>query len=320
MLIDFKEITKFNFQSVIFNLTTLIFVLFLSSCTYKHTNDLTEDVNFTHFLKAGKSQIVFTDWAGPKLKIWIYRPIEVSENTPIVFVMHGTKRDGERYRDEWSKFAKAENFILIVPEFPRSDFPRANGYNLGNVVKGENGDLIPREQWAFSAIEPIFDKIKKMTENKTATYSMYGHSAGAQFVHRFVYFVPNARLTHAVAANAGWYTMPDLSVDFPYGLKGSGLSKEALNEALSSKLLVLLGTADTNPNHRTLRVTPEANAQGAHRYARGHSFVLAGKHRAKINQVPFNWSISYAPRIGHKNGQMASFASSFLTQDKTGNR
>ena len=38
---------------------------------------------------------------------------------------------------------------------------------------------------------------------------MFGHSAGGQFVHRFVQFKPNSRVNYAISANAGWYTVPD---------------------------------------------------------------------------------------------------------------
>ena len=50
-------------------------------------------------------------------------------------------------------------------------------------------------------------------------YALYGHSAGGQFVHRYVAFADAPRMESAVAANSGWYTMPDDGA-FPYGWGG----------------------------------------------------------------------------------------------------
>ena len=266
------------------------------------------------FLPSGKANMMFSGWQGPDLKIWTYRPADSTPNTPIVFIMHGTNRDGDRYRDEWVDLAEKEKFIVVAPEFPRAEFPGAIGYNLGYILTDEGGEPRPKDQWAFSAIEPIFDEVRRLTRTKNKTYAMYGHSAGAQFVHRFVFFVPEARLTRAVAANAGWYTLPTFDQDYPYGLSGTGLAPDTLNAALGSKLVVLLGTADNDPNHRSLRRTPEANAQGPHRFARGHTFFDTGKKRATQESVPFSWKIQYAPGIGHKNGLMANFAAGYLAQ------
>src|SRR5271155_4121645 len=43
------------------------------------------------------------------------------------------------------------------------------------------------------------------------TYYLYGHSAGGQFAHRLVLFMPNARYQRVVAANPGYYTMPQFN-------------------------------------------------------------------------------------------------------------
>ncbi|MFT6583203.1 MAG: hypothetical protein ACJAU6_003656 [Alphaproteobacteria bacterium] len=125
-----------------------------------------------------------------------------------------------------------------------------------------------------------------MTGNVSKSYAMYGHSAGAQFVHRFIYFTPDARLTRAVAANAGWYTMPGFDIAYPYGLGGAGLSPANLHRALSARLVVLLGMRDTDTSHRHLRRTEGANAQGPHRFARGQSFSPQGETRRRKTTPP----------------------------------
>ena len=51
-------------------------------------------------------------------------------------------------------------------------------------------------------------------------YSLFGHSAGAQVAHRFLYFIHPNRASRTVLANSGYYTMPIEEISYPYGLKG----------------------------------------------------------------------------------------------------
>lgn len=110
------------------------------------------------------------------------------------------------------------------------------------------------DQSAFRFIEPVFDKVQTLTGNRTKTYSLYGHSAGAQFVHRF--FEPTARVSKVVAANADWWTLADRNVDFPCGLKEApGIMEQSLKNALQSPLLVLPGANNNDPNDTNLNIT-----------------------------------------------------------------
>jgi hypothetical protein len=220
-------------------------------------------------------------------------------------------RDAERYRNEWIQHAKDYSFVLIAPEFSEREFPGDSGYNFGGTVDQE-GHSLPRPQWAFSLIEPIFDDVRRATGNRTERFYLYGHSAGAQFVHRYLYFVPGAHVAKVVAANAGWWTLPDLAVDFPYGLRGSVVDVAAMKSMLQRPLAVLLGSADNDPNHRRLRRTPEAMAQGLHRFARGHHFFNYGRRQAAALGVPFGWTLAVAPGIGHHDSGMSAFAVEWL--------
>ena len=156
------------------------------------------------------------------INVYYYVPASADPDSPIVFVFHGTNRNAEDYRD--TRISKAEQYNLMVfaPEYRSAFFPGSSGYNLGNVfTNGEN----PSEQtlndssiWTFSTIEPMFDSVISRTSNNSETYHLFGHSAGGQFVHRFVLFNPGARFGTAIASNSGWYTLPDATIEFPYGL------------------------------------------------------------------------------------------------------
>lgn len=261
-------------------------------------------------MSPGAGRFDFTQ-AGKTLPVWYYLPSDAKADTPVLFVMHGVKRDAERYRNEWLPHAQERGFILVTPEFSEKDFPGSDGYNTGNTMDSKDRPL-PRDQWSFSFIEPIFDAVKAATGNRSERYSLYGHSAGAQFVHRFMYFVPEARVNQAVAANAGWWTLPDLKTDFPYGLRGSVIDESGLKAMLGRPLVVLLGTEDTDPNHANLRRTPEALAQGAYRFARGQNFFAAGERQARALGVPLAWKLATAPGVGHVDKDMAPFAVDIL--------
>lgn len=249
--------------------------------------------------------------AGKTVPIWYYLPEKAGPDAPILFVMHGVNRDADRYRNEWQPHAQKFGFVLVAPEFSRAEFPGDDAYNFGGAVD-DQGRPQPPGQWSFNFIEPIFEAVKGASGNRSPQYSMYGHSAGAQFVHRFLYFVPQARVAHVVAANAGWYTLPDPKVNFPYGLHGSGVSDATLKAMLQRPLVLLLGTADTDPNHKNLRRTPEALAQGPYRFARGQNFYHYGQKQAAALGVPLGWKLATAPGIGHHDEGMAAFAVEWL--------
>jgi poly(3-hydroxybutyrate) depolymerase len=243
--------------------------------------------------------------------VWYYLPEHRDAHTPILIVMHGVTRHAERYRNDWLPHAKKYGVILVTPEFSEKNFPGAAAYAYGGAIDA-HGQRRPKEQWTFSFLEPLFDQVKLATSNSTATYYLYGHSAGAQFVHRYLYFVPKARVAKAVAANAGWWTLPDFSIQFPYGVKGRGLDVASVKKTLQAPLVILLGTADTDPNHPELRRTPEAMAQGPYRLARGKFFYAAGQKEAEALGVPLRWSLAYAPGVAHEDKGMAAYAVEWL--------
>jgi poly(3-hydroxybutyrate) depolymerase len=245
--------------------------------------------------------------AGKHVKVWYYSAPGLAADAPVVIVMHGVGRNGEDYLNDWAGAAAERHFLLAVPEFSKTEFPGDEGYNYGNTVD-RAGLALPREQWSFGMIEPIFDALLARTGHHAATYLLYGHSAGAQFVQRFLYFTPHARVAHAVAANAGWYMLPDLTVAFPYGLKGAPVTEADLRITLGRPFTVLLGEADVDPKAKALRHSPEADAQGPYRFARGHYFFRYGQSAATALKTPFGWSLATAPGIAHSDPGMTPFA------------
>ena len=194
----------------------------------------------------------------------------------------------------------------MAPAFSRDDFPNAAGYNLGAVFEGDGTTAREESLWAFSAIEPLFDHIVASLDGAQTHYSIYGHSAGSQFVHRFLFFKPDARVKRYIAANAGWYTFADPAIAFPFGLGGLEISEEAIQQALAKDVFIALGDKDSDPNSRLLNKSEGAMRQGPHRYARGQAFFAAAKALATEKGWKFGWSKREVKGVAHSNGDMAS--------------
>ena len=261
-------------------------------------------------VQAGSGSFIHPFAAGA-ITVWYHRPARAGEDAPIVFVLHGVGRNAEGYRASWMLLSERGGFVVLAPEFSREEYPDEWRYQHGNRVL-RDGTPLPEAQWGFTAIEEIFDAVGRANGFKARTYDIYGHSAGAQFVHRMVLFKPGARYRVAVAANAGWYTLPDFDVPYPYGLAGAGVDRRALEQALGRRLVVLLGDRDTDPGHRTLRRSPEAMRQGAHRFARGGAYFDRARRAAADLKAPLAWSLEVAPGVAHSNPRMAPFAAQWV--------
>jgi poly(3-hydroxybutyrate) depolymerase len=257
----------------------------------------------------GQGSFVFTDSKGDPEKpitVWYFRPESWDASKPVLFVMHGMLRNAESYRRAWLEPARAHDALLLVPEFASRHYSSA-AYNRGGVSLKEE-----ESKWTFALIENLFDHVRAATGLTRTNYLIYGHSAGGQFVHRFVAFVPRARFERAVAANPGYYTMPTFEKDFPYGLKRSPMTEERLRVALSRPLTLLLGDQDTNPDAPDLNRSAGAMEQGRHRLERGQNFFVAASQVAGERDVPFHWKLQVVPGVGHSNAGMAAAAAGIL--------
>ncbi|HSW84606.1 MAG TPA: alpha/beta hydrolase, partial [Usitatibacter sp.] len=149
-----------------------------------------------------------------------------------------------------------------------------------------------------------------------AGYVLFGHSAGGQFAHRMAMFRPDNRATAIVAANPGWYTMPEWRKEkaapntepFPYSLVGSPAGEGELRKALSRKLYLILGEKDIDPDDENLNNSEQAKKQGATRLERGENFFMAATTAAGTLGVPFQWELVEAPDVAHDGNTMSKIA------------
>lgn len=276
---------------------------------------LTAGACLADLLTAGKGSFQFRDERGnpdKPITVWYYRPVVLKADTKIVIVMHGVERNGEDYRDHWARYAEKNNFLLLTPEFSENYYPK-DEYQFGNVR------LSNPEKWTFSAIEHLFDSIKTSESLTTPNYYLYGHSAGAQFVHRYMLFMPNPRVALAISANAGSYTLPIypsfMQPTFPWSLDKAIVSEDRLKSVFARNILVLLGENDIDPNHKHLPRSREARAQGSNRLERGKYFFQIAKDKAASQGATFNWSLQTVPGVAHSDMGMAKAAVQYIVAD-----
>lgn len=246
-----------------------------------------------------------------EMRVFAHVPASGARDRPVLFVMHGLQRDADRYRDEWRALSDRHGVVVLVPEFSNENFPRRENYNFGGVIDRE-GAVQPRREWRFQVIDQIFEDFVARTGSTVETYDLYGHSAGAQFAHRFALLGASRRVRRIITANAGSYSMPVLDKPFPWGLGGIGLDESAITQFLQRDVTVLLGDADVDPNHPSLPRDPEAMAQGPHRLARGNAFFVAVEEAARGRPVRAQWRKELVPGVAHDNAGMAIAAAALL--------
>lgn len=254
---------------------------------------------------------VFKDWAGDPIDVVVYIPTGAHKNTDILMVVPGASRDTQRFHASWLSFAKEDTFVVVTIGAKKKYFPDEYSYNAGNVVDSL-GNLVDNNKWLFGAIEKIFNTVKRQYAFQTEKFHLFGHSAGGGFVHRYMLFVPDAPVEKAVAANPAFVTLPDRTVDYPFGIKNAPINSTMVNQWLENKLAIFLGADDTGPRTKPLSNGTRARAQGANCLSRGKRLYKEAKKEAKKRDVNFGWSLNIVTGVGHDNRLIAPHARKFL--------
>jgi hypothetical protein len=255
---------------------------------------------------SGRWSFVFTDPKGRPdrpIRVFTYRPKACDTTCPILIVLHGAKRDAYPYMKDWASVADDHKVILIGPQFEERHWPKAAAYNEGDV-KAQPG----REGWVFAAIEHVFDEVRDGQKD----YVIFGHGAGAQVVQRMAIYRPDNRARVMVAANPGWYTMPEWRKDkvkvgdkeqeraikdpFPHSMIDSPAGEAEARAALQKRLLVVVNDKDPEPSDSEgLEKTDLVKKQGESRVDRAENFIKAGTAASQELGVKLAWELHEAP-------------------------
>lgn len=129
--------------------------------------------------------------------------------------MHGFDCGASDFRDALIDQADRLGLTVLVPEFDTEAFPDAYAYNYGNVrLSPPSATVLPRDLWNFGIIDRLFQHVRTMMPCDRDGFSLFGLSAGAQYVFRYLALTQASSVHLAIAANCGWYmcrTEPRLS-------------------------------------------------------------------------------------------------------------
>lgn len=245
---------------------------------------------------SGFGKIAFVTHEGTRLEALVYRSSAFDPaHGPIWFVMHGASRDVDRYIRTAAPVAERHQALAIALHFSKTVYRTSADYTL--------------ERANYAEVEHAFDLVRASLDGRQPGYHLFGHSAGAQFTHRLLTFLSAPRVLSAVAANAGWYTLPantDPRQQAPYGLGGTGVEPRALARFFATRLTVLLGEHDTltSDADELLRGTPQAEAQGSNRLERGRNYFAVAQSEAAKQDAPFAWRLAVVPRARHDAAQL----------------
>ena len=271
---------------------------------------------------------VSADWSHP-----------LPEMTRAVVVLHGRLRNADVYfKSAQTAQAAAGDVgkaaLMIVPQFLAGvdiDGWHLPADTLRWTLEGwEGGDaaLGPTPASSFDALDAILAKLADRTLFPNLKQVVVaGHSGGGQVVQRYaIAGKGEAALTRDgigvryVVANPSSYAyfsadrpQPAIAVscagynDWKYGMDSrppylAGPSIADLEKTyVARRVIYLLGTQDTNPNHPALDKTCMAEAEGPYRYARGHAY--AAKMQARDAGTP-NHSVWDVAGVGHDGDRM----------------
>jgi poly(3-hydroxybutyrate) depolymerase len=261
------------------------------------------------FVGTGSAEGSYSDPLPATVAVSTYAPpVCAAKPCPLLIAVHGMGRNAKGARDAWKVAADRGGFLVLAPRFDKDQFP-SRLFQQGGV-RGEPD----KAKWTFGLIERLFDAARASGRVAGDSYTIFGHSAGAQFVHRMVMLMPEARIATAAVANAGYYTLPALAGErtYPYSLKGTPATDATLARALVKPMLVMLGDQDTDPNHRQLNKSRGAEEQGPTRFARGEHFMTAARDEARRLGVALRWREVVVPGVAHQQGGMAKAAATEL--------
>lgn len=248
------------------------------------------------------------------LPVFYYIPDKFDrEMMPVVIGFHGNDRNCSYWIETWKEYADKQGFMFFIPWFRHDDFPTRRYQEVG--IKDAGGSILAPEFRTPALVDSLICHILRYSGTKQRKVTIYGHSAGGQFVHRFMLLNNSPYVKKAIIGNPGWFTFPDTGKNYSYGIGDlKEFDQTQLRDMLAKNVILQLAEGDTI-RESFLRKTPEADSQGLNRLERGNNFFDCLKTIAEKNSWDFNWRRVYVPGVGHDAVAMSRHAAQNLLND-----
>lgn len=218
----------------------------------------------------------------------------------VVAVAHGSPwPDGSRSEQEvvdytwslldgWRDFADAYGVAIVLPPLGSPRFADYRGWPVGSTPRPD--------EYLNDVVDQLIGRLG--LDPRAHHWSLFGHSAGAQFAARFV-LLHARRLAATVISAAQTYPFPSAEVRWPYGRLSAPVRADWVAAASTSPISVCVGSDDVEPH------PPEAGQIGTTRLDRATAWVEAMRRlavdAAGIPQI----DLFVAPGVDHDEIQMS---------------
>lgn len=227
----------------------------------------------------------------PALDYFLHLPPGAGRASRVLVAVHGVSRNAHEHIECLRGLADHHGMVLVAPIFAASSF--SDYQRLGREGLGPRADL---------ALIRVLVEVGMQNGLDTSQVDLFGFSGGAQFAHRFAY-AHAQRVRRLVLGSAGWYTMPDPGLYYPYGTADAqGLRAVRLNPVGAANLptLVVVGEYDDREDDEELnRSRVVRRSQGRHRLERALAWTRAMNALAAKHGRDGRVRMQVLPRIGH---------------------
>lgn len=232
------------------------------------------------------------------LGYYLFRPRALDADAPLLVSVHGISRNAEEHARAFVPLAEARGVAVLAPLFDQKSF---KGFQR-LWTSPRNGGLS-----AGPALLAMLDDAREWAGVDAGRLCLFGHSGGAQFVHRFAMAHPDRVARYAVSA-AGWYTLPDLARPYPYGMKRSRrVPPEArfdIDAFLRIPACVLVGERDTQRDRALNTASAIDSHQGMSRRERAEAWIGAMTTAARWRSLDTRFMLRVLPGSGHDFTEM----------------